>query len=258
MIGAEYYLPFWFQSVKGSGPLRSGLLALPFVFFEAVAGATAGLTVHRTGKYMALIWAGVLLMALGFGLLINLKASTGLADIIVFQVLAAVGSGLLMQPPLTALQANVSQRDTASATATFSFMTNLAQAISLVIGGTIFSNSMSLRQPNLLDAGIPKVVAQMYTGEHAAANVNAVTIIDSLNQIHVIRRAYAWSLRNMWIFYAGIAALSVFSVLLIRPHELSTEHTETRTGLRDRQDETEVALSQLQATHDSDQPRRRN
>ena len=242
MIAAEYYLPLYFQSVKGAGPLRSGLLALPFVFLEGVAGIVTGVIIHRTGRYMALIWVGVLIMTLGFGLFVDLKSSTSLAAIIVIQVITAVGSGSLLQPPMIAVQANVSQRETASATSTFSFIRNLSQAMSIVIGGAIFSNSMTAQQGRLESEGLPANVTHIFSGADAAANVDKLALIMDPQQRHLIQDAYALSLRNMWIFYACIAACSILAALLIRPHELSTEHIETQTGLMDRQQEQSMEL----------------
>ena len=245
MIAAEYYLPLYFQSVKGASPLRSGLLALPFVFLEGVAGIITGVIIHRTGRYMVLIWVGVLVMTLGFGLFVDLKASTSLVAVIAIQVVTAVGSGFLLQPPLIAVQANVSQRETASATSTFSFIRNLSQAVSIVIGGVIFSNSMTAQQQGLEEQGISANITHLFSGSEAAANVDKLALLADPMQRHLIQNAYAWSLRNMWIFYACIAACSILAALLVRPHELSTEHTETRTGLVDRQEQS-IELRRVQ------------
>jgi hypothetical protein len=86
--------------------------------------------------------------------LIDLKPSTGLAKIITYQSIGALVSGLLIQPPLVAIQANVTQEDTATATSTLTFVRGLAQAISIVVGGVVFQSSMDLRGPTLLDGGI--------------------------------------------------------------------------------------------------------
>lgn len=234
MMGPEYYLPLYFQSAKLAQPLQSGLLGLPFVFLEGMGGIISGLLIHYTGRYNALLWVGAVLMTLGFGLLIDLRSSTGLAKIIIYQVIGALGSGLLIQPPLVAIQANVSQQDTATATSTLTFMRGLAQAISIVIGGVVFQSSMNIKQSDLLDAGLAEDVAVTFSGQDAQVNVDQLRSMQDVAQRQVVQAAYAWSLGNAWILYAGIAGFTVVASYFVGTHTLSTEHVETRTGLDDR------------------------
>ncbi len=232
MIGPEFYLPLYFQSSLLARPLHSGLLGLPFVFLEGLGGIISGLIIHRTGKYNALLWAGALSMTLGFGLLIDLKPSTSLLKIIVYQSIGALGSGLLIQPPLIAIQANVSQQECATATSTLTFMRGLAQAVSIVIGGVVFQSSMNMKQGSLVKEGIPQQLAQTFNGQDAQINVDQLRMMHNVSQRHLVQEAYAWSLRNAWIMYASVAALTMAGSYFVGTHALSTEHVETTTGLR--------------------------
>lgn len=231
MMGPEYYLPLYFQSAKLAQPLQSGLLGLPFVFLEGMGGIISGLLIHYTGRYNALLWVGAVLMTLGFGLLIDLKSSTGLAKIMIYQVIGALGSGLLIQPPLVAIQANVSQQETATATSTLTFMRGLAQAVSIVIGGVIFQSSMNLKQTDLVNAGLSPDMVATFSGQDAQVNVDQLRSIADITQRQVVQASYAWSLGNAWILYAGIAGVTVIASYFVGTHALSTEHVETRTGL---------------------------
>lgn len=75
-------------------------------------GILTGVVIHRTGGYIEIIWIGTIFMTLGFGLLINLNAQSTLREIVPFEVVAGIGSGLLFEPPLIALQTLVSQGKT--------------------------------------------------------------------------------------------------------------------------------------------------
>ena len=235
MIGPEFYLPLYFQSAKLARPLQSGLLGLPFVFLEGLGGISSGAIIHRTGRYNALLYVGAVVSTLGFGLLIDFKSSTGLVKILIYQSIGALGSGLLMQPPLVAIQANVSQENTATATATLTFVQGLAQAISIVVGGVVFQSSMALRQVVLLDAGVSNELLNTFSGADAQANVAKLHSIQDTAQQHQIQAAYAWSLRNLWILYAATAALTIALAYFVGTHTLATEHVETRTGIQDRE-----------------------
>ncbi|KAL8649126.1 MAG: hypothetical protein Q9210_004586, partial [Variospora velana] len=185
-------MPLYFQSVESASPIRSGVLTLPFILSETFMGITVGVLIHKTGRYLELMWFGTFLMTIGFGLFIHLDAASSLAQIIGFQVVAGLGSGLLFEPPLIAIQAHVSQADTATATATFGFILNLATSISVVLGGVIFQNGMRNRGAVLSAAGLSPELVQEFSGGDAAANVMAIAEIVDVAQQRVVKEAFAW------------------------------------------------------------------
>jgi hypothetical protein len=152
---------------------------------------------------------------------------------------AGAGCGLLFFPPLLALQSNVPQEETAAATATFGFIRNLAMAMSVVLGGVVFQNSMDMRQSTLLAAGLSGSMVEELTGSEAAANVMVIQSIEDALQRSVIKDAYAWSLRNVWILYTSLGACGLIASVFITRQHLSTEHVETKTGLKEKQPLTE-------------------
>lgn len=229
--GATYYLPLYFQSAKEASPLRSGVLILAMVLPEATAGAVAGFSIHRTGRYREVIWVGLVLLTLGTSLYIMLKPDTPIATITIIEILEGIGSGCLFQAPLIAVQVMASQADTASATATFGFVREVASVISVVIGGVVFQNGMELSVEGLRDAGLSDAVIKALSAGQAAANVDIIGTIPDMAQRTLVKEAFAWSLRNMFILYACVAAVGLLSSLAIKHVHLSTEHTETKTGL---------------------------
>ncbi|KAL8953212.1 MAG: hypothetical protein Q9222_000911 [Ikaeria aurantiellina] len=231
-VAGEYYLPLYFQACQSASPIRSGVLTLPFLLSETATGIAAGFLIHRTGRYLELMYIGTLLMTLGFGLFIHFDATSPLAQIVAFQIVAGLGSGLLFEPPLIALQAHVSQADTATATSMFGFSLNLATSISVVVGGVIFQNGMqSHGAPMLRAANVSQDIVQHFSGAEAAANVLIISTIADEGQKAVVKEAFAWSLRNMWILYTVVGGVGVVASGFIGKKELSKEHVETRTGL---------------------------
>jgi hypothetical protein len=231
-ISAEYYLPLYFQSVQEASPLHSGLLILPIIITEASMGILSGVLIHRTGRYLEIIWLGTIFMTLGFGLLIDLNATSTLREIIPFQIVAGIGSGVLFEPPLIALQTLVSQDDTATATATFGFIRNVGLSMSIVIGGVVFQNGMSLRAPQLRASGLPSDITDQFSGSAAAANVMLISTLQNPAQKLVVKEAFAWSLRNMWILFTSVAVCGILATAFISRQVLGREHTETVTGLK--------------------------
>ena len=230
-IGVEYYLPLYFQSVKQVSPLRSGILILPMMVTEASVDVMAGILIHRTGRYREIIWAGVTLMTLGTGLYIDFGTDTSIARIVGFEILGSIGTALLFQTPMIAIQTAVKQADTATATATMGSIRNFATSLSIVLGGVVFQNSMAARQSSLAAAGLSKSVLEALSGDQAAANVEIVKTIQDPALRHTVQDAFAWSLRNMFIMYTCIPAVAIVASAFIKQRHMSAEHTETKTGI---------------------------
>jgi MFS family permease len=138
LIGIEYYLPLYFQSVLQVSPLRSGVLLLPLIVMQAVVEIIAGALINRTGHYRGFIWAGTSLMTLGTGLYIYFGSDTPVAVVVGLEIVGAFGPALLFQAPMIAIQNTVNQVDTAAATASLGFVRSIAMALSVVLGGTVF------------------------------------------------------------------------------------------------------------------------
>ncbi|CAI7615469.1 unnamed protein product [Penicillium manginii] len=230
-IAGEYYIPLYLQSVKEASPMRSGVLTLPVVLAEAFSGMITGAIIHRTGRYLELVWIGLALMTIGTGLYISLDVDSSLGEIVGFQFLSGFGAGFLFQTPIIAIQAMVTQDETASATATLGFIRNMATATSIVIGGVVFQNSMGQRKSSLLATGMSESLAEQMTGDSAAASVEIIKTIENAAQLLAVKEAFAWSMRNMWILYTCMSGVGVFCSIFILKTHLNKEHVETVTGL---------------------------
>ncbi|KAF1953928.1 MFS transporter-like protein [Byssothecium circinans] len=231
-IAAEYYLPLFLQSVLELNPLKSGLLLLPFIVTGAVGGVLCGVIIHRTGHFRPIIWVGTVLLCLGFGLFISFNAYTTIARTVGFLMIGGVGSGILFEAPLIAIQSQVEQSDVATATSTLSFIRNIALTISVVIGGTIFQNSMDGQQSFLRAAGLPSDLLKQLSGESAMANVMLPSTLENPAWELATKQSFAYATRNMWITYTVFAFLGVVASVFVEKAHLGSEHTETVTGLR--------------------------
>ncbi|KAF2261327.1 MFS transporter-like protein [Lojkania enalia] len=231
-ISAEYYMPLFLQSVIEATPLKSGLLLLPFIVPGAIGGIIGGIFIHRTGRFRELMWLGTALLCLGFGLLVSLNEHTSTTKVVGFLIVGGVGSGLLFEPPLIAVQSQVQQEDVATATSTLSFIRNMALAISVVIGGSIFQNSMDTREPYLRAAGLSQNLLHDLSGENAMANVMLASTLKNSTWELAVKESFSWATRNMWITYTVFAFLGIIASVLVEAAHLATEHVEMATGLK--------------------------
>lgn len=230
-MGQEYYLPLYFQSALSASPVWSGALVLPITVSEALMGIFCGILIHRTGRYLEVTYFGCVLMTLGVGLYTIFSTTTSIATIIGIELIAGLGAGCLFEPPLIALHAFVDQDRTASATSTMGFTRNVAQALSLVLGGVVVQNSIDLRIPTLLKEGVAESITSLFSNGMAAANVMAIATIEDPAQQFAVKGAFIWGLRNMWIMYTCLSVMACITSVFIGKRVLGTVHTETKTGL---------------------------
>ena len=230
-IGAEFYFPLFFQSVRQASPLHSGLLLLPLTIAAAVTEVAVGNIISRTGRYREIIWTGVVLITLGNGLNIKLWTDNPSAEVIGIEIVGGAGVALLFQAPMLAIHSTVKQADVASATASLGFLNNLATSLPVVLGGVVFQNSMSSQRPALVAAKIDEHVLDALAGDKAAANVNIVQNLVDAGQRRAVQDVFAGSVRSIFTMYTGIADVTVLASIFIKQKQMSIEHTETRTGI---------------------------
>lgn len=97
LISAQYWLPIWFQGVKGASPFASGVMILPTIISQIIAAVICGALVQRTGYYLPEVLAGNAMVAVGAGLMIRMSPDTTEAYWIGYQILIGAGRGFVMQ-----------------------------------------------------------------------------------------------------------------------------------------------------------------
>lgn len=210
------------------------MLVLPVLLTEAATSALAGVLIHQTGRYYEVILIGSVLATVGTGLYINFDTDSPLSKIVLYEIVTGLGTGCLFSSPIIALQISVSQAETASATATLGFIRNLATAVSIVVGGVIFQNSMIARKTELRAAGLTANQTELFAGSSAEASIFLLDeVVVDVAQRRAVRDAWAWSLRNIWILYTCVAAVGVVASLFVRRVRLAKneEYVETKTGI---------------------------
>jgi len=201
---------------------------MPIVVVQAVMGLVAGAISFRSGLVRSLIFTVMALTTLGFGLFISIGTSTPTVKTIVIEVVAALGVGVTFQAPLIAYQSVVGSADIAVATALFGFVRSLSTSISVVMGGVVFKHRMSAHDANLRGV-LGTQLAQNFSASAAATNVLAVHTLPLYQQIEV-KKAYASSLKDMWIMYAAFGGLGFVAAFFVKkqaPAETGSESLTT-------------------------------
>lgn len=114
MMVFVYYIPIWFQAIKGSSPVHSGIQNLAAVLSLVVGSILAGATITRLGYYTPFMIACSVISSIGAGLITTWKVDTGHAEWIGYQVLWGFGFGIGMQQAGLAAQAVLGVKDAAT------------------------------------------------------------------------------------------------------------------------------------------------
>jgi MFS family permease len=245
-IAGSYFLPVYFQAVLGAKPLLSGIYLFPFVITLAFSAVATGFIINRTGAYRLLIGFGMLFMTLGFALFTDLPSHASWGRIVVYQIIAGLGIGPNFQSPMLALQNSVAPHDIAPATSTFGFVRQLANSISVVIGGVLLQHQLKDRRPALVEAGIEARVVDLITGGSASSSTMEIHTLPPA-QRRVAQQAFADSMQKMWLMYACVGIVGLGLTDFVTKRALRKDHVETKTGLPEQERIRQDAIRQKAA-----------
>jgi hypothetical protein len=109
MFTVIYFLPIWFQAVKGASAVSSGIRTLPLMLSVTVFSMSTGLMVTKIGYYTPFMIAGPIVRTIGLGLLTTFQPGTSAGEWIGYQILIGSGIGLGAQLPMIAVQVRSSE-----------------------------------------------------------------------------------------------------------------------------------------------------
>lgn len=86
LIILTFYLPIWFQAIKGRSAFSAGIRLLPYFLGTVSFVIGSGFVVSKTGYYTPVLIVGTALMVVGCGLLITFQVNTGNGEWIGYEV----------------------------------------------------------------------------------------------------------------------------------------------------------------------------
>jgi len=137
-----YFIPIWFQAVKGTTATESGIRTLPFLLANTIMVVVSGALVTKIGYYTPFIWAAVVFMSVGAGLLTTLDVNSGTGKWIGYQIIYGIGGGLGFQQSVMAAQTVLGLNDISIGTAIMLFVQLFGGAIFVSAGNNIFNTRL--------------------------------------------------------------------------------------------------------------------
>nr|XP_036575993.1 efflux pump antibiotic resistance [Colletotrichum truncatum]KAF6782664.1 efflux pump antibiotic resistance [Colletotrichum truncatum] len=202
-----YFLPIWFQTVKGASAVTSGVMNLPLLVAVVIFSIVAGTFVTAWGYYAPWMILGSVLMAVGYGLISTFNSNTPSCLLVGFQILAGAGVGVGMQQPLMAVQVVLDPADLPTGTAIIVFMQTIGGAIFVAVGQMAFTN-------NLLE-GIVQYVPDMDPHIIMASGVTAIRQTIAPELLPGITHAYNSGLAKTFLISAITASATIIGSLCV-------------------------------------------
>ncbi|KAF5633402.1 major facilitator superfamily transporter [Fusarium sp. NRRL 52700] len=150
----QYFVPLYYQTVRGFTPLVSATLIVPFLLAQGLAGAASGPIMARYARYMPILRAGFTIWTIGAGLKLLFNENTHVAVYVVVLAVEGAGIGWVHQPGLVALQANSADEDRAVATGTRNVFRSLGGVVGIAVSTAAYYATLSKALSQ--DSAVPK------------------------------------------------------------------------------------------------------
>jgi Na+/melibiose symporter-like transporter len=144
-----YFLTFYFQSILGYGPVKTGFAFLPMALAIIAGAQISSRILQRTGV-RPLLLVGSAMATLGFFWLSMIKVGSSYwGDVFAPSAIAALAMGLLFAPLATAATAGVDRADAGLASGVLNTARQIGGALALAILGTVAADRTSSLLPSM-------------------------------------------------------------------------------------------------------------
>lgn len=227
-----YYLPLYYECVKGYSPTISGVAVFPETFTVAPTSIVVGVLVSKWGRFRWAIWTGWFLSVLGMGLLYLLGPHTTIPEWLFLNLAPGLGLGMLYCSLSYGTQAAAEEKDVAYAAAMYTFARSFGQSVGVAISGAIFQAQFEIKL-----RAYPALAQQASSlAKEATAFVQVVNAMDkdSVERAMIVQ-AYSDSLRVVWAVMTGLAFIGLITSAFTESLDVNREQeTEQRFQEKDK------------------------
>ena len=215
-----YFMPVYFQGVRGRTPLGAGVDFLPYTAAIVPFGIIAGILMSKTGLYRPLHFAGFALNAIGAGLLSILDANSSKAAWACFQIIIAAGTGIIMTVMLPSILAALPESYVATATGAYSFIRSFGFVWGVTLPSIVFNGQINRYLDRISD---PAVIAKLADGAaYGYASGGSIPKLP-VNTRNEVIGVYVDALQTVWQVVVAFAGLGFFCVCIEKHIELRKE-----------------------------------
>lgn len=220
-----YFLPTFFQGVKGYSLLVSGACILPMNLIGAFVSYFVGQWIDRSGHYHLVNLSMWGLATLGLGLLTTINENTGIASLICIQIPASIGISCLYATLSTEANATNPPKLWTESTAMMSFCRSIGDALGTAIGGAIMASQIR--------KGIENMASQGVTVPESASVLTIAQVINSMDNAatkQALISVLVNAMQTLFVAMTVICGVSFALTLLQREYTLDL-HYESKQGI---------------------------
>lgn len=203
----EYYLPTYYQIVRGYSPAKSGYMMLPIII-----GATIGSLIHGAGTsafgyYTPFMLFASIMMPIAVGLITTFKINTSLVQLIMYTALSGLAYGIGFSGPQNAVQTVLPAEDVPLGLSVMLFAQSFGPAVAIAIAQVLFTNQLSTNLSGLVPGLSPASIE----------NNGLTAIVTSVPpaKVQEILIGVDESLIQTWYLPVGLACATIVGSLLI-------------------------------------------
>ncbi|CAI6080605.1 hypothetical protein V2G26_011931 [Clonostachys chloroleuca] len=203
----EYYLPTYYQTVRGYSPAKSGYLMFPII-----VGATIGSLIHGTGTstfghYGPFMLFASVIMPIAAGLVTTFEVDTSMVKLIMYTALCGLAYGIGFSGPQNAVQTVLPADEIPLGMSIMLFAQSFGPAVTIAIAQVIFTNQLwtnlsgfveGLTRGEMEKSGLSEIVSSVPSGE-------ARQVLEGIDK----------SISQTWYLVVGLACATMVGSLLI-------------------------------------------
>ncbi|OJD09930.1 hypothetical protein AJ78_08851 [Emergomyces pasteurianus Ep9510] len=209
-IGASFfilvfYIPIWFQAIKGASATKSGVMAIPLVLALVIGSIIGGIAISVIGYFTQFYYVSVILATVGAALLTTFTTNTGSSKWIGYQVIYGLGLGIGFQLPILTPQVVLGLEDVAVGIVVSMFCQLLGGALFVSVAQNIFTNKLLKGIATAAPTLDPTIV--LHAG---ATSLKRVIPEQFLNSVQL---AYNGALTETWYGSVAMSALGIIGAI---------------------------------------------
>ncbi|KAL6882328.1 putative efflux pump antibiotic resistance protein [Trichoderma longibrachiatum] len=215
LFAMVYYLPLYFQAIRGTDAVISAVHNLPFIIAAMLSALGAGIFISNTGLATPVMIGGSAVATLGCGLchLFDLDTETGVW--IGIQIVVGLGLGCAFQVPIMVGQVSVDVADIPAVTAMILCFQTVGGAIWVSASQSIFVNRMLIAVPQFAPGVDPTQVVSTGAGE--------LRDVFGPEQIVGVLTAYLTGIRAAYMLSCAVVGASLLVGMFLPWKRLDTD-----------------------------------
>lgn len=214
LFGATTFLTLYFQTSRGYSPTAAGMLTIPMVAGMLLGSVGSGRLITRFGRWKPFLIAGSTLLAVGFLLLSTIDHATDIRVVGAMITVLGLGTGLLMQNLVLAVQNTVGVAEIGAASSMVAFFRTFGGAIGVSILGSVLATRVGALMSEALGG------AAADGGSTGTADLDLATLPPAVREL--VRAAYGDATGRVFLVAACVSVITILAVSLIPNRPLRT------------------------------------